>query len=74
MFLFSDGELYTGTVSSFQGNEPVIYKSLGQTAALKTENSLNWLQGTLPVLHQMTIFLLYTYFMMYPTKQISPEV
>ncbi|CAL1604224.1 unnamed protein product [Knipowitschia caucasica] len=39
-----DGELYTGTVSNFQGNEPVIYKSLGQTAALKTENSLKWLQ------------------------------
>uniref|UniRef100_A0A3B4A274 Sema domain-containing protein n=1 Tax=Periophthalmus magnuspinnatus TaxID=409849 RepID=A0A3B4A274_9GOBI len=38
------GELYTGTVSNFQGNEPVIYKSLGQTAALKTENSLKWLQ------------------------------
>uniref|UniRef100_A0A3Q3VJH9 Sema domain-containing protein n=1 Tax=Mola mola TaxID=94237 RepID=A0A3Q3VJH9_MOLML len=39
-----DGELYTGTVSNFQGNEPVIYKSLGQGAALKTENSLKWLQ------------------------------
>lgn len=40
-----DGELYAGTVSNFQGNEPIIYKSLGQGAALKTENSLNWLQG-----------------------------
>ncbi|XP_029944283.1 semaphorin-4B [Salarias fasciatus] len=39
-----DGELYTGTVSNFQGNEPVIYKSLGQGSALKTENSLKWLQ------------------------------
>ncbi|KAM8893679.1 semaphorin-4B-like isoform 2-T5 [Spinachia spinachia] len=39
-----DGELYTGTVSSFQGNEPVIYKSLVQGTALKTENSLKWLQ------------------------------
>ncbi|KAL7405552.1 hypothetical protein ABVT39_002991 [Epinephelus coioides] len=39
-----DGELYTGTVSNFQGNEPVIYKSLGQGTALKTENSLKWLQ------------------------------
>ncbi|XP_036951627.1 semaphorin-4B [Acanthopagrus latus] len=39
-----DGELYTGTVSNFQGNEPVIYKSLGQGMALKTENSLKWLQ------------------------------
>lgn len=41
----ADGELYTGTASNFQGNEPVIYKSLGQGAALKTENSLKWLQG-----------------------------
>ncbi|TNN50229.1 Semaphorin-4B [Liparis tanakae] len=39
-----DGELYTGTVSNFQGNEPVIYKSLVQGTALKTENSLKWLQ------------------------------
>ncbi|XP_034730423.1 semaphorin-4B-like [Etheostoma cragini] len=39
-----DGKLYTGTVSNFQGNEPVIYKSLGQGTALKTENSLKWLQ------------------------------
>ncbi|CAL8350266.1 unnamed protein product [Merluccius merluccius] len=39
-----DGELYAGTVSNFQGNEPVIYKSLGHGTALKTENSLNWLQ------------------------------
>uniref|UniRef100_A0A8C9Z3I1 Semaphorin-4B n=1 Tax=Sander lucioperca TaxID=283035 RepID=A0A8C9Z3I1_SANLU len=38
------GELYTGTVSNFQGNEPVIYRSLGQGTALKTENSLKWLQ------------------------------
>lgn len=47
-----DGELYTGTVSNFQGNEPVIYKSLGQGAALKTENSLKWLQGKLHSPHQ----------------------
>ncbi|XP_023697725.1 semaphorin-4B-like [Paramormyrops kingsleyae] len=39
-----DEELYAGTVSNFQGNEPVIYKSLGQGTALKTENSLKWLQ------------------------------
>ncbi|KAG5839648.1 hypothetical protein ANANG_G00207140 [Anguilla anguilla] len=39
-----DGELYAGTVSNFQGNEPIIYKSLGPGPALKTENSLNWLQ------------------------------
>ncbi|XP_073709678.1 sema domain, immunoglobulin domain (Ig), transmembrane domain (TM) and short cytoplasmic domain, (semaphorin) 4Ba [Misgurnus anguillicaudatus] len=42
--IMADGELYTGTVSNFQGNEPIIYKSLGQATALKTENSLNWLQ------------------------------
>lgn len=42
----ADGELYAGTVSNFQGNEPIIYKSLSQGTALKTENSLNWLQGT----------------------------
>uniref|UniRef100_A0A8C7Y898 Semaphorin-4B n=1 Tax=Oryzias sinensis TaxID=183150 RepID=A0A8C7Y898_9TELE len=39
-----DGELYTGTASNFQGNEPVIFKSLGQGTSLKTENSLKWLQ------------------------------
>ncbi|XP_039629262.1 sema domain, immunoglobulin domain (Ig), transmembrane domain (TM) and short cytoplasmic domain, (semaphorin) 4Ba [Polypterus senegalus] len=39
-----DGELYAGTVSNFQGNEPTIYKSLGSGTPLKTENSLNWLQ------------------------------
>ncbi|KAI7802710.1 sema domain, immunoglobulin domain (Ig), transmembrane domain (TM) and short cytoplasmic domain, (semaphorin) 4Ba [Triplophysa rosa] len=42
--VMADGELYTGTVSNFQGNEPIIYKSLGLGMALKTENSLNWLQ------------------------------
>lgn len=39
-----DGELYTATVSNFQGNEPTIYRSLGSGTSLKTENSLNWLQ------------------------------
>ncbi|KAM6961024.1 sema domain, immunoglobulin domain (Ig), transmembrane domain (TM) and short cytoplasmic domain, (semaphorin) 4Ba [Aplochiton taeniatus] len=42
--IMADGELYAGTVSNFQGNEPIIYKSLGQGTGLKTENSLNWLQ------------------------------
>lgn len=41
----TDGELYTATVSNFQGNEPTIYRSLGSGTPLKTENSLNWLQG-----------------------------
>lgn len=44
----ADGELYAGTVSNFQGNEPIIYKSLSQGTSLKTENSLNWLQGARP--------------------------
>ncbi|XP_061138388.1 semaphorin-4B-like [Syngnathus typhle] len=42
--IMADGELYAGTVSNFQGNEPVISRSLGQGSSLKTENSLNWLQ------------------------------
>lgn len=41
----SDGELYTGTVSKFQGNEPTILRSLGSRPPIKTESSLNWLQG-----------------------------
>uniref|UniRef100_A0A3Q1C833 Sema domain-containing protein n=1 Tax=Amphiprion ocellaris TaxID=80972 RepID=A0A3Q1C833_AMPOC len=28
--IMADGELYAGTVSNFQGNEPIIYKSLSQ--------------------------------------------
>ncbi|XP_078236971.1 semaphorin-4B [Pogona vitticeps] len=39
-----DGELYTGTVSNFQGNEPTILRSHGSRPVIKTENSLNWLQ------------------------------
>ncbi|NXN31820.1 SEM4B protein, partial [Nycticryphes semicollaris] len=39
-----DGELYAGTVSNFQGNEPTIYRSQESRIALKTENSLSWLQ------------------------------
>ncbi|XP_048471781.1 sema domain, immunoglobulin domain (Ig), transmembrane domain (TM) and short cytoplasmic domain, (semaphorin) 4Ba isoform X1 [Rhincodon typus] len=39
-----DGNLYAGTVSNFQGNEPIISRSLGNKPPLKTENSLNWLQ------------------------------
>uniref|UniRef100_F7E631 Semaphorin-4B n=1 Tax=Ornithorhynchus anatinus TaxID=9258 RepID=F7E631_ORNAN len=42
--LMVDGELYAGTVSNFQGNEPTISRSQGSRLALKTENSLNWLQ------------------------------
>ncbi|NXB89612.1 SEM4B protein, partial [Vidua chalybeata] len=39
-----DGELYAGTVSNFQSNEPTISRSQESRIALKTENSLNWLQ------------------------------
>lgn len=40
----ADGELYTGTVSSFQGNDPAISRSQSPRPT-KTESSLNWLQG-----------------------------
>ncbi|XP_048224717.1 semaphorin-4B isoform X1 [Perognathus longimembris pacificus] len=41
--LVVDGELYTGTVSSFQGNDPAIARSQSPRPT-KTESSLNWLQ------------------------------
>lgn len=41
--LLADGELYTGTVSSFQGNDPAISRSQSPRPT-KTESSLNWLQ------------------------------
>lgn len=41
--LVVDGELYTGTVSSFQGNDPTISRSQSPRP-IKTETSLNWLQ------------------------------
>nr|XP_048290859.1 semaphorin-4B isoform X1 [Myodes glareolus] len=41
--LVVDGELYTGTVSSFQGNDPAISRSQSSRPT-KTESSLNWLQ------------------------------
>uniref|UniRef100_A0A8C5M3Z3 Semaphorin 4B n=1 Tax=Leptobrachium leishanense TaxID=445787 RepID=A0A8C5M3Z3_9ANUR len=39
-----DGEMYAGTISNFQGNDPIIYKSHDSRISLKTENALNWLQ------------------------------
>lgn len=42
--LLADGELYTGTVSNFQGNDPAISRSQSSRPT-KTESSLNWLQG-----------------------------
>lgn len=44
MSSLADGELYTGTVSSFQGNDPAISRS-HSSRPTKTESSLNWLQG-----------------------------
>ncbi|ELW62812.1 Semaphorin-4B [Tupaia chinensis] len=41
----ADGELYTGTASTFQGNDPVISRSQSPRPT-KTENSLNWLQDS----------------------------
>ncbi|XP_059035957.1 semaphorin-4B [Mustela lutreola] len=41
--LVVDSELYTGTVSSFQGNDPAISRSQSLRPT-KTESSLNWLQ------------------------------
>ncbi|MBN3300343.1 SEM4A protein, partial [Amia calva] len=40
------GELYTGTVSDFQGNKPVISRYLGEEGRvdMKVDDSLGWLQ------------------------------
>ncbi|KAJ6652267.1 hypothetical protein lerEdw1_012775 [Lerista edwardsae] len=40
-----DGELYTGTMSNFLGNEPVISRTLGSRTSLKTDGFLNWLRS-----------------------------
>ncbi|ETE57135.1 hypothetical protein L345_17153, partial [Ophiophagus hannah] len=37
------GELYTGTMNNFQGNEPVISRTLGSRTVLKTDSFLTWL-------------------------------
>ncbi|XP_069622280.1 semaphorin-4B [Ranitomeya imitator] len=39
-----DGDMYGSTISTFQGNEPIIYKSEDSKITVKTETSLNWLQ------------------------------
>lgn len=39
----ADGELYTGTMNNFMGNEPIILRSLGTRPSLKTDASLGWL-------------------------------
>ncbi|XP_069806121.1 semaphorin-4A isoform X2 [Dendropsophus ebraccatus] len=40
-----DGELYTGTMNNFMGNEPIILRSLGAQPSLKTDASLGWLHS-----------------------------
>uniref|UniRef100_A0A8C5TYZ1 Sema domain-containing protein n=1 Tax=Malurus cyaneus samueli TaxID=2593467 RepID=A0A8C5TYZ1_9PASS len=53
----ADGELYAGTMNNFQGNEPIISRSLGSRTLLKTDAFLRWLSepvtsvmNTLPLL------------------------
>ncbi|NWZ89326.1 SEM4A protein, partial [Nesospiza acunhae] len=43
--LLVDGELYAGTMNNFQGNEPIISRSLGTRTLLKTDAFLRWLSG-----------------------------
>ncbi|XP_062821112.1 semaphorin-4A [Anolis carolinensis] len=38
-----DGELYAGTMNNFQGNEPIISRTLGTRTPLKTDSFLTWL-------------------------------
>uniref|UniRef100_A0A6J0VJJ5 Semaphorin-4A n=1 Tax=Pogona vitticeps TaxID=103695 RepID=A0A6J0VJJ5_9SAUR len=40
-----DGELYTGTMNNFQGNEPIISRTLGSRTVLKTDSFLTWLHA-----------------------------
>lgn len=42
---WADGELYAGTMNNFQGNEPIISRSLGTRTLLKTDAFLRWLSG-----------------------------
>ncbi|NXX99962.1 SEM4A protein, partial [Centropus bengalensis] len=43
--LLVDGELYAGTMNNFQGNEPIISRSLGSRTQLKTDAFLRWLSA-----------------------------
>ncbi|XP_010000566.1 PREDICTED: semaphorin-4A, partial [Chaetura pelagica] len=45
--LLVDGELYTGTMNNFLGNEPIISRSLGSRTQLKTDAFLRWLSDPL---------------------------
>lgn len=44
-FHSSDGELYTGTMNNFQGNEPIITRTLGNRVVLKSDFFFTWLNG-----------------------------
>ncbi|NXN99118.1 SEM4A protein, partial [Rhinopomastus cyanomelas] len=43
--LLVDGELYAGTMNNFQGNEPIVSRSLGTRPPLKTDAFLRWLSA-----------------------------
>lgn len=43
--LLVEGELYAGTMNNFQGNEPIISRSLGSRTLLKTDAFLRWLSA-----------------------------
>ncbi|KAM6234379.1 semaphorin-4A isoform 2-T4 [Porphyrio hochstetteri] len=43
--LLVDSELYAGTMNNFQGNEPIISRSLGSRTLLKTETFPPWLSA-----------------------------
>ncbi|XP_054848241.1 semaphorin-4A [Eublepharis macularius] len=40
-----DGELYTGTMNNFQGNEPIITRTLGDRVVLKSDFFFTWLNA-----------------------------
>ncbi|KAL8184305.1 UNVERIFIED_CONTAM: hypothetical protein K2H54_012504 [Gekko kuhli] len=40
-----DGELYTATMNNFQGNEPIITRTLGNRAVLKSDFFFTWLNA-----------------------------
>uniref|UniRef100_A0ACB8G817 Uncharacterized protein n=1 Tax=Sphaerodactylus townsendi TaxID=933632 RepID=A0ACB8G817_9SAUR len=40
-----DGELYTGTMNNFQGNEPIISRTLGNRVVLKSDFFFTWLNA-----------------------------
>lgn len=45
VFPISDGELYSATLNTFLGTEPVILRNLGLRYAIKTEELTTWLNG-----------------------------